>query len=138
MNMKTSDSLSQFVIKPIAAAYASRRSFVLADRSQELWYMLSHWLHYSQNNAFWPHSIHQKRKVNLRWSHEELLNIQLIQQERPPNAIHCHAHMWLAVRYLQKFFNVLVGEERTEIIFHIIKHHSKTEFLGNWTQRIHF
>lgn len=40
-NIKTSDSLSQFVIKPIAAAYASCRSFVLADKSQTSIYAFS-------------------------------------------------------------------------------------------------
>lgn len=70
--------------------------------------------------------LNKAQRVNLRRSHEEFLDIQLIQQERPPNAMYCHAHVGLAVRYLQKLFNVLAGEKRTEVISNTIILRCKT------------
>lgn len=50
----------------------------------------------------------------LRRPHEELLDIQLIQQQGPPDAMHGHAHVGLAVGDLQELFYVLKKIKRKE------------------------
>lgn len=46
--------------------------------------------------------------------HKELLDVQLVQQEGPPDAVHGHAHVGLAVGDLQELFYVLKKMKRKE------------------------
>lgn len=43
----------------------------------------------------------------LRGSHEELLNVQLVQKQRPPHAVNGHTDVGLAVGDFQKLLDIL-------------------------------
>lgn len=56
----------------------------------------------------------EKGPLYLRGSHEELLNVQLIQKQSPPHAVNGHADMRFTVGDLQQLLDVLDGAERTD------------------------
>lgn len=76
----------------------------------------------------------------LWWSHEEFLNVEIIQQQSAAHSMNSHADMRLTVRDLQQLLNVLVSQKPfnqwiQSYINNRLAHNKRSDSPLNQTQR---